>query len=441
MPQAHFRILAQNSAHERRAPKFRRWALAIILPFAGIVTAFGIAPDTVTDNVTRTQVIEEIALPLVSTEQSSGTSSHTYWREERIQRGDTLASLLSRLRVDDSAAVAYLNGTREARGLFQLYPGRSLRAEINADSKLLTLHYLNGERLLSVKRDGESFRVEDTVPELETRIVTMAGEIRSSLFAATDALHVPDAVAMQMVEIFSTDIDFHKDLRKNDRFSVVYEVLHNGGEIVRAGRLLSAEFVNQGRKLTGVWFEAKPGEGAYYTMEGKNVRKAFLRSPLEFSRVSSGFTAARYHPILRTWRAHTGVDYVAPIGTRIKATADGIVDFAGVQSGYGNVVILRHQSKYTTLYAHMQGFAPGIHKGARVQQGDVIGAVGMTGMTTGPHVHYEFRINEIHQDPLSVAMPHALPLGPELKPKFHQAAAPLAHTMDLLRGTTPSSFE
>lgn len=451
MFQAQFRIVAQNLLQLLRSASFRRWALALVLPFGGVVTAFGIAPDTVTDTLERTQVVEELALPLNASalESTLLQAQQTYWREERIQRGDTLARLIARLRVNDAEALAFLNTSRETRAMFQLIPGRSLRAETGADGKLLTLHYLNGERLLTVKRDGETFTTEDKVATLETRVISVGGEIRSSLFAATDALNIPDAIAMQMVEIFSTDIDFHKDLRKGDRFSVVYEALHERGEPVRAGRLLSTEFVNQGRTLNGVWFESKDAvnntanntEGAYYTLEGKNVRKAFLRSPLEFSRISSGFTAARYHPILNTWRAHNGVDYVAPLGARIKATADGVVDFAGVQSGYGNVVILRHQNKYTTLYAHMSGFAPGMHKGARVQQGEIVGAVGMTGLTTGPHVHYEFRINEVHHDPLSVAMPQAFPIAPDMKQKFQQAAAPLARTMNLLRGATPSTFE
>lgn len=449
MAQAQFRIVAQvaqillSSLRNKGHAGLRRWARVLVLPlvltFAGVVTAFGIAPNTVTDTLERTQVIENLVLSTAATLTTQ--AQQTYWREERIQRGDTLARLISRLQVNDAEALAFLNTSREARMVFQLVPGRSLRAETSADGKLLTLHYLNGERLLTVKRDGDNFSAEDSLAELETRVISVAGEIRSSLFAATDALNIPDTIAMQMVEIFSTDVDFHKDLRKGDRFAVVYEALHQRGEPVRAGRLLSAEFANQGRTLSGVWFELREGEGAYYTLEGKNVRKAFLRSPLEFSRISSGFTAARYHPILNTWRAHNGVDYVAPIGSRIKATADGVVDFAGVQSGYGNVVILRHQNKYTTLYAHMQGFAAGIHKGARVQQGDVIGAVGMTGMTTGPHVHYEFRINEVHHDPLSVAMPQAFPIAAEHKLKFQLAATPLSRTMHLLRAATPSTFE
>lgn len=440
MPQAQFIIVTQKLAQLVGTARVRRWALALVLPFAGVVTAFGIAPDTITERVEQNRVTENITLPpvaaVVSTDQT-----YTYWREERIQRGETQATLLTRLGIDDEAAVSFLRTARDARSLFQLVPGRAVSAETTAEGQLVTLRYLNGNTLLTVTRDGESFKAVEQAALLETRVVSAAGEIRSSLFAATDRLQVPDAVAMQMVEVFSTDIDFHKDLRKNDRFSLVYEMQYDRGEPVRSGRLLSAEFVNNGKTLNVVWFASPGNEGSYFTLDGKNIRKAFLRSPLEFSRITSGFTAARYHPILQSWRAHQGVDFAAPMGARIKATADGIVEFAGVQGGYGNVVILRHQTKFTTLYAHMAGFAPGIQKGARVQQGDVIGAVGMTGLTTGPHVHYEFRVDNVHRDPLSVAVPVAFPIAPEHKPQFLQAAAPHARTMAALRGATLSTFE
>jgi len=432
-------IVTQKLATLLRAPGFRRWALALVLPFAGVVTAFGIAPDTITESIPQGRVVDELVLAPIT--PAAAPPTQTFWREERIQRGETQASLLGRLGIEDEAAANYLRTARDVRLFNQLVPGRTISVETGADGKLITLRYLNGNTLLTVTRDGDSFRAVEQAAELETRVISAAGEIRSSLFAATDRLNVPDAVTLQMVEVFSTDIDFHKDLRRNDRFSLMYEMQYDRGEPVRSGRLLSAEFVNQDKTLTAVWFAANDGEGSYYTLDGKNIRKAFLRSPLEFSRITSGFTPARYHPILQAWRAHTGVDFAAPIGARIKATADGVVEFAGVQGGYGNVVILRHPSKITTLYAHMAGFAQGIHKGARVQQGDIIGTVGMTGLTTGPHVHYEFRVDNVHRDPLSIAVPVAFPIAPEHKQQFLQAAAPHARAMATLRGATLASFE
>jgi murein DD-endopeptidase MepM/ murein hydrolase activator NlpD len=263
-----------------------------------------------------------------------------------------------------------------------------------------------------------------------------SGSIRSSLFAATDVAGLSDAVAIQIADIFSTDIDFHRDLRRDDRFTVVYEMFYDQGAPVRSGRLLAAEFVNQGKAHQAVYFEYAENRGGYYTPDGKNIRKAFLRSPLEFSRITSGFTQSRFHPVLKTWRAHKGIDYAAAPGTRVKATGDGVVEFAGRhQGGYGNLVVLRHQSKYTTWYGHLSGFAGGVRKGARIAQGDVIGFVGATGLATGPHLHYEFRINDVHQNPLRVVLPSAPPIGEDQKPAFEAAAAPLALRLQLLRGT------
>ena len=431
------------------APSVRVTALALVLPFAGVVTAFGIAPDTVTENITRTPVVEEVALPIAASAARSlqpAQGEQTYWREELIQRGDTFAGVLSRLRVNDAEALAFINKDPQARALFQLVPGRSMRAETSADGKLMTLNGLAGptaERSLTIARHDEGYAVQDESAALETRVVSVSGQIRGSLFASADALRIPEPIMKQLVEIFSTEIDFHRGLRRDDRFTVIYEALHHHGEVVGAGRLLAAEFVNRGKTHNIMWFEPtpeKPGGGAYFTLAGRDNRKAFLRTPLEFSRVSSGFTEERFHPISNTWTAHKGVDYAAPIGTNIKATADGVVDFVGVQSGYGNVVILRHQQKYTTLYAHMAEFAPDLKVGARVQQGEVIGTVGMTGLTTGPHVHFEFRIDDVHYDPESVAMPTALPLTPDIKKKLQLAAAPLARTMHLVRDATSAAL-
>ena len=207
----------------------------------------------------------------------------------------------------------------------------------------------------------------------------------------------------------------------------------NQGQPTRTGRILATEFVNNGKPYSAVWFESKDGQG-YYTAEGKNIRKAFLRSPLEFSRVTSGFSHSRFHPIHQTWRAHKGVDYGAPIGTRIKATGDGVVEFAGKQGGYGNLVVIRHQGRFTTHYGHLNGFAAGIRKGARVNQGDIVGYVGKTGWATGPHLHYEFRINNVHQNPLAVALPSAPPLTPQQMAEFKLHAGPLVYRLEQIRG-------
>lgn len=433
MQQAKSAILAHSLLRLLHNNKTIRLISAAVLPFLGVVAAFGIAPDTVTDKLVVTKVVEEVALPVFDAQP---TPDDAYWREERMQRGDTLATVLARLQVDDPAAVDALRSNREARALYHLRPGKTIRAQVTAEGELVSLAYLGGSELYTLERTGEGFTVSRKPAQIETRTLMKSGEIRSSLFAAADAVDLPDAVAIQIADIFSTDIDFHRDLRKGDRFSVVYEALYHQGDLIKTGRVLAAEFVNQGRTYQAVYFENSAGQGGYYTLDGRNIRKAFLRSPLEFSRISSGFTAARFHPVLKTWRAHKGIDYAAPAGTRVKATADGVVEFVGWHSGgYGNLIVLRHQSKYTTWYGHLSGFAQGLRKGSRVSQGDVIGYVGATGLATGPHLHYEFRINGVHQDPLRVAMPPAPPISARDRVAFEAEARALSLQLDALRAT------
>lgn len=428
-------IVFEKLLHLGRSRGFRRTVAAVVLPFVGVVAAFGIAPNTVTDPIALTNVVENIELTPTATAK---TEEETYWREERIQRGDTIANLLTRLRVDDAKASNFLRSSVEARGLRQLSPGRMLRAQTGEDGRLLELRYSTGVMMLVVKPHGESFRVTEQAAPVERRVVMRSGIIRSSLYAATDAAQLTDAIADQLAQIFSTDIDFHKDLRRGDRFTVLFEMYYEAGEPVRSGRLLGAEFVNQGKAYQAVWFQHGINNqgGDYYSLEGKPIRKTFLRSPLEFSRITSGFTTARFHPILQRWRAHNGVDYAAATGTRVKATADGTVEFAGRSGGYGNVVVLRHHSRYTTLYGHLSGFARGIRTGAPVSQGTVIGYVGSTGLATGPHLHYELRINDVYQDPLRVAViPEAPTITAGYRAAFDAVARPMAEQLGLLRTT------
>ncbi len=438
MRQAKSMILAQKLLKPAANSKLGRLIVAAILPFIGVVAAFGIAPNTIIEQPAVVQVIEQVTLPVFAAHNSP---EGAFWREERIQRGDTVASLLARLQVDDPVAIKSVRGSREAKALYQLMPGRSLRVKTTADGKLLSLRYLNGNNLFSAERDENGFAVSEQPVQLEQRTLMASGTIRSSLFAATDAANLSDAVAIQIADIFSTDIDFHKDLRKGDRFTVVYEVFYHLGDTVRTGRVLAAEFINQGKSYQALHFQNAEGNGDYYTLEGKNIRKAFLRSPIEFSRISSGFSNARYHPVLKEWRAHKGVDYAAPTGTRVRVTADGVVEFAGRRGGYGNLVAVRHQSKFTTWYGHLSGFAKGLRKGSRVSQSDVIGYVGATGLATGPHLHYEFRINDVHQNPLRVVMPTAPPITADQKPAFDAVAQPMAQRLALLRGINTARLD
>jgi len=353
-----------------------------------------------------------------------------------------VAALLRRLDIDDPEAMEFLRRSKDVRVLTQLRPGRTVRAESTQDGELKRLSYLtpSGD-LLTVERNEQGFRASQVPADLDAQPLMAAGEIRSSLFAATDAAGLPDAVATQLAEIFSSQIDFHRDLRRGDTFTVVYESFYHHGERVRVGRVIAAEFLNGRRVFQGVWFEAEPGHGSYYTPGGLSLRRAFLRSPLEFSRISSGFSNARYHPILQEMRAHRGIDYAAPIGTPIKAVANGTVDFVGRQGGYGNLVILAHANSVTTVYGHLNNFASTMRKGARVNQGDIIGTVGMTGLATGPHLHFEFRIAGVHMDPLKVAMPQALPITNALRPAFEQATAQYSEQLRVLRGSNLARLE
>ena len=356
------------------------------------------------------------------------------FREERVRKGDTLGSVLARLGVDDAEAAKYLRQDKAARIITnQLRPGRNFKASTAPDGSLARLDYLlSPTERITVLRDGSGFGTAKETLELERRVQMNAGIIRSSLFGATDAAGIPDAVAVQIAEIFAADIDFHRDLRKGDAFRVVYETLHHHGEHVSTGRVLAVEFVNKNKPFAAIWYEEGEHKG-YYTPDGNSLRKAFLKAPLEFSRITSGF-GMRMHPIWKTWKGHAGVDYAAPTGTPIRTVSDGTVDFIGKQGGYGNVVIVKHQGKYSTLYAHMSAFANKLSKGDRVSQGDVIGFVGSTGWSTGPHLHYEFRIDNEQVDPLTVALPQAVPLDAAKLAAFKAATAPLNLRLSLFKG-------
>lgn len=258
-----------------------------------------------------------------------------------------------------------------------------------------------------------------------------SGVINSSLFAATDAARIPDPITNKFVEMFSTNVDFRADLRRGDHFNVVYETFWQNGSYVRPGRILAAEFINAGTPYRAIWFDAPGNKGGYYNFDGKALKKAFLKSPVAFTRVSSGFSM-RVHPISGKWKQHKGIDFAAPSGTPIRAAADGTIDAIGYHGGYGNMIVLKHWAPYSTAYGHMSRFASGMHKGSKVHQGDVIGYVGTTGMSTGPHLHYEFRVNNVQRNPMSIDMPNAQPLTTAELQKFRAVKEDVLHRFALL---------
>jgi murein DD-endopeptidase MepM/ murein hydrolase activator NlpD len=405
----------------------KRSALVAALALSGAVAAFAAftpSPDAEA-SLLRKALVEPMTLAGAGSILPAPAS---YLREERFARGDTLGALFLRLGI----AAADVRPLLRVPSLRFLRPGYVVSAEIAADGRLLRLNFLTArDRQMWVEREGDDFRAREVAAPLRAEILMRAGAIDSSLFAAADAAGVPDAVAVQIADIFAGDVDFHRELRRGDRFSVVYEQFFLGGREVHAGRVLAAEFVNQGRRLRAVYYAREHGGSGYYAPDGSNLRKAFLRSPLEYTRISSGF-GMRRHPFLRSWRAHTGIDYAAPTGTRVRAAGDGVVEFAGRKGGYGNAVILRHRGEYSTLYGHLSRFAPGMHRGLRVAQGDIIGYVGSTGWATGPHLHYEFRVAGRARNPYSIAMPAGEPVPPGERAAFRDDADPLIARLDLL---------
>lgn len=424
-------MLPQNTLSHAHKLKLRWLVTLSTVPFLGVVTAFGIMPQTVSNSTEQRTIVEEIALP-VADETTSTTA--TFWRNERVQRGDTVAELLRRLNVDDNAASSYLLKDKAVASLRQLAVGKEVQSEIAADGSLLALRFLNnnGEQVV-IEKNGISFKTSSLPAQLEQRVFMRTGEIKSTLYAATDAAGLSDPIANQMADLFGGDVDFHRDLRKGDKFTVVYEVNYSNGEPVRSGRILAAEFINQNHAYRTVYFQTTSTTGDYYTPDGKSMHKAFLRSPLEYSRISSGFSLSRFHPILNKWRSHKGVDYAAPMGAKVKVTSDGVVAMVGQQGGYGNVIMINHAGRYSTVYGHLSRFAPGLHRGQKVSQGEIIGYVGMTGLATGPHLHYEFRVDGTQRDPLRVALPDGAPISEAQKTAFLGGTHELNDRLAMLR--------
>ena len=442
-------LLSFGTGIVQQYPKQLTLALtALLLGGAGATFAVAnLAPDAA-DLPVRTLVQDVQTLSLA--DQADELDSHTQrlYRSDISRSTDTAEALLKRLGVSDVAAAAFLRNNPQVQQNLLGRAGRAITVEAAQDNTLfkLTARWSPEDdgmfKRLSVEKTASGFvaRMETLPMTASSRLAS--GTINSSLFAATDEARIPDSIAVQLAEIFNGDIDFHRALRKGDRFSVVYETLEGDGEPLRAGRVLSTEFVNAGKSFQAMWFQDPAGgpnvalananlnganashslsKGGYYNLAGESLRKAFLASPMEFSRVTSGFKM-RFHPILQTWRAHLGVDYGAPTGTPVRSIGDGVVDFAGVQNGFGNVVMVKHRGESMTVYAHLSRIS--VRKGQSIAQGQNLGAVGQTGWATGPHLHFEFRVNGQQRDPLMMArQSESVPVAAASKPLFLRAAA------------------
>jgi murein DD-endopeptidase MepM/ murein hydrolase activator NlpD len=347
-----------------------------------------------------------------------------------VHHNDTLDAIFRRLKLSltDLASLRGLPGLK-AR-LDSLRPGESLRL-MHRDGSLLGLERrLNEEQTLKVSRDASGLKADVLQNPLEGRPRIVRASINSSLFEAVEAAGGHDQTAVALADIFGWDIDFVLDIRPGDSFIVSYQELYQDGVYVKDGPILAASFTNQGRTYRAVRYVDPNGSAHYYTPDGRSMHKAFLRAPVEFTRISSRFNSARLHPILNLIRAHKGIDYAAPIGTPVRAAGDGRIQYAGPKGGYGNVVEIEHTRSIVTVYGHLSRFAKGTHVGAHVTQGTVIAYVGMTGLATGPHLHYEYRVNGVFKNPQTVSLPDAEPIDAHLRADFEARTAPLLAALD-----------
>jgi murein DD-endopeptidase MepM/ murein hydrolase activator NlpD len=428
--------------HVKRA-RIEFGAVFSLLPLSAALAALAAAPAALElDEVQPRPIVERVATPsIVDQVEELLQRRDAFVREARVERGDTLATLFARLGVHDDAALAFVRSEPRARPLVRLAPGRFVQASTGTGGELNSLKvYLEADgdvppgttRMLAVHRADDGFVLSEIDLGLERRVELRSGEVRGSLFGAADDAGVPDSIAQQMVDALESELDFHRDLRRGDAFRVIYEALYAAGEYVRPGRLLAIEYVNDGRRYEAYWHADSSKHGSFYALDGRSTRRSFLRSPLEYTRVSSGFSGNRLHPMFGYDAAHRGIDYSAAAGTRIRAVAAGTVTFAGWQTGYGNVVEIQHDDKHSTLYAHLQKFGDGLRSGAHVAQGDLVGTVGMTGWATGPHLHFELKVHGAHVNPLKAVLPDAEPLPAAQLETFHAAAAPLREQLALL---------
>jgi len=427
-------LLASRVAHTFRTyPKHIAGAIGALLLCAG-GGAFAVAslgPDVA--DLPVQQVLEAVK-PLAADDQVEALDNHdfTLFRTELTRSSDTIEALLKRLGIADPAAAAFVRGNAEARAALLNRTGRTVTAEAARDNTLqrLSARWIpDGDgafKRLVVVRGAKGFSVRTEVDQLTAASRLASGVVRSSLFAATDEARIPDAVASQLADIFSNDVDF-RSLRKGDRFAVVYETFEADGQSLRSGRVLSAEFESNGKTHQALWFQEPGKKGGYYRPNGDSLVRAFLASPVEFSRISSGF-AMRMHPIMNSWRQHNGIDFAAPTGTAVRAVGDGTVEFAGRQNGYGNIIILKHRNNQQTVYAHLSRID--VKVGQSVNQSQFIGAVGSTGWATGPHLHFEFRVNGQYTNPANIAQQDGgTPITAAARPAFNRLA--LATRMEL----------
>jgi murein DD-endopeptidase MepM/ murein hydrolase activator NlpD len=360
--------------------------------------------------------------------QQAGVAVSTI--EVVVGRNDTLDRIFRRMALDpgDLQAIRNLPGIRQSIDF--LKPGESIKVTHSEGEVTELTRKVSDTSTLKVVRQDGGFAAQMIKNPTETHLRIASATIDSSLFQAAESVGITDGTTMRLASIFGWDIDFVLDLRDGDHFTAVYEEVYQNGQKLRDGDILAAEFVNGGNTYRAVRYVTESGETGYFTPLGKPMRKAFLRTPVDFTRISSAFNPQRMHPILNRIRGHMGTDYAAPMGTPVHAAGDGRVSFEGPRGGYGNAIVLMHSASIATLYGHMSRFAAKLRLGAHVQQGDVIGYVGMTGLATGPHLHYEYLVNGVHKDPQTVNLPLAEPLHELDMRHFQDQTKPLLGKLD-----------
>ena len=360
--------------------------------------------------------------------------------QSTVQSGDSLFKIFTRLGLSHSTLDKIVSSYDDpASPLRYIYPGQTIDFTVDSDTNALVEFAFDKDRLTQViisrNEDGE-FIVNERSRIVQVETAFAEGHVTGAFYLAAKEAGITDKTILQFVDIFAWDLDFTQDIRENDSFQIAYERNHLDDGTVEPGRILTARFVNRGKPITAIAFTDPAGKTSYYTPEGNNVRKAFLRSPVDFARISSHFNLNRKHPVLHTIRAHKGVDYAARRGTPVKATGDGKVIFKGRKGGYGRVVILQHGKEYSTLYAHLQGYAKQLSEGDRVKQNEIIGFIGSSGLATGPHLHYEFRVNNVHKNPLTVKFPNAAPVSKKHRAAFEETARLRLAELNALQQTT-----
>ena len=371
--------------------------------FMACITALGIAGVSEAESKMLAQQIREPVSPQNLAEQVKALDAHglELTREDEIRKNDSISSLLERLGVTEAAAISYLSKDRRTQAVLRSNAGNTAVVRIDLQGNLLRLQLHNKLDAWIVERTGEGqFETKTARLGSELQVEHRSVEVSRSFFGAMDEAGVPDAITEQVVTLFESDLDFRREVKPGDIVRVIYENHQVGGRDIGRYRLLAVRFEAGEKTYEALYFEhPETGRGNYYDAEGQSVMRGFLAAPLRYTRMSSGFTTYRLHPLFGDPRAHTGIDYAAPAGTPVRAVANGVVVQKGWSRGYGNTIEIKHNERYSTLYAHLQGFSEGIQKGRSVNMGDVIGYVGSTGWATGPHLHYEFKVNGRHVNP------------------------------------------